>query len=475
MARFKLLSVLAAFVVATACRGSMVGMVVGRSGRVVVEKPAGRFAVDGFIRVDVGDGLQTTEEGGQLLLFDNTRAHLLPGSTYRVGRSGVFKRLAHGCVLAHQYRQAYGGDEVTGGAVATARAVGALRLAREAYVLRPGQGWTAVGDDTPVCVNDFVHVRDCGGVRLELASGAVCHLTGPAQAYVNGAGVELEVGRMLVNAASVQDGVNIGTPTADVERARTLFGLAVADGLTRVRTYGGRLQLSNRYGRRRETTTLSGVCQGTVDGRGDVARTQELVSAEAARDVVAQVLEALNDARPDGYHERIARATEALGNAVAQARTHVELARLTPEVGSSERDADEEPNVTASTDDWKSEVEGYFDNHRSAGNAVTPVDDGGGAANDEPLDGGGTSSDDVVDRARDEWQPTPVLTGEPDRKPSTANNAAVEPATTTNTRTVTPATTRTKTRTGATVRSSTRATTTAADAANVKLVDFEFR
>ncbi len=351
---------------ASLAQASMVGMVVGRSGNVIVEKKVGgSFSVDGFVRVDVGDKVVTKDEGGQLLLFDNTRAQLLPGAKYRVGRSGVFKRLSRGCVLAHQYRRHFpaAGEALT--PHESSPIVGTLRLGKAVFVLRSGKQWIEARGEFNVHINDIIHVREGGGVRLELAKGGIVHFTGPAQGYLNGRGLELEVGKVLVNSTSAPVGLTVGTPTAEVAETRSLFGIAVAAGLTKVRSYGGKLNLANRYGRKKSNLRLTGLCQGAVDGNGNVTKSNQLVFGEVGREVVATILKAINDGETKNYHERIARATAALGKAMSKGRTEMELAKLNP-VGQENETPEDEYEEEEQEDDWKSEVSNYFDNFQAS-------------------------------------------------------------------------------------------------------------
>ena len=345
---------------------TMVGMVVGRNGNVVVEKDGNTFPVDGFICVDVGDRVMTKGEGGQLLLFDNSRAQLLPSAKYRVGRSGVFKKIARGCVLAHQYKRQF----PAGGPISPntqSPTVGTLRLGKGAFILRPGHQWKEVTGDEQVHINDIIHVQDGGGARLETTSGGIVHFTGPAQGYLNGRGLELEVGKILVNSASVAGGLTIGTPTAEAADTKSLFGMAVQSGVTKVRNYGGNVNLANRFGRRKNSLRMTGLCQGAVDEGGQVTKSERLVGGEDGRNIVATVLRAINDGSPKGYHERIAYATAALGKAIAEGKTQKELAKFNPEDNVKEGYGQED-GYEQEEDDWKSEVSNYFNNFQDSQN-----------------------------------------------------------------------------------------------------------
>ena len=371
---FVLAWTLATLLSASFAGATMVGMVVGRGGNVVVEKGGNSFPVDGFIRVDVGDKVKTKGEGGQLLLFDNTRAQLLPSANYQVGRSGVFKKLVRGCVLAHQYRRQFPANTPLSPHSLTPT-IGTLRLGKGAFILRSGQQWREVRSEEQVHINDIIHVQDGGGARLETTSGGIIHFTGPAQGYLNGRGLELEVGKILVNSASVSGGLTIGTPTAEAENTKSLFGMAVQAGVTKVRTYGGQVNLGNRFGRRKSSLRLSGLCQGAVDERGVVTKTERLVSGSIGREIVATVLRAINDGSVEGYHRRIAEATAALGRAIAEGKTQKELAKLNPqpeEANSYPKDEEYEEQE----DNWKSEVTTYFDNFQeSQSQAINPAPD----------------------------------------------------------------------------------------------------
>ena len=331
---------------------SMVGMLVGRGGRVLVQRGEDSpISVDGFLRVDLGDSISTNSGGGQLLLFDDSRAQLLPHSHYRVGRSALFKTLEKGCILSHQYRKHYPLKNPIKRAQES-QFVGKLLSCQKSHLLRAGESWRELEDSQKLRVNDIIHVLQGGGLRLEMNRGAIVHVTGPTRVYAKSKGLELEKGKILVNSLSIEHGVDIGTPTVELKGVEALFGIAVENGTSTVRNYGSPLLLNNRCGRRRRRVQLTGLRQAVVDEQGLIEKSRALLEGELAKDIAQGILEAINGGEAPNYHERIAKATNALGRALREQQNQTVEPNGDPI----------EPREEGGSESWDSDVSRYFEN-----------------------------------------------------------------------------------------------------------------
>lgn len=272
--------------------GIMAGVLTLHDGEATVRVPGSHGAkpVQGAARLGEGDLVTLRRGTATVTFFDNGRASLDAGATYRVGAFGLERMVGERTLLVHQFRERLSRQSLMTDHPLLASTIGTVVPVAETKVRRGGEvAWRLVTTPQPLLMNDQVWTGPRGAARLVGNDGSVAQLRDGTRVYVLGDGIELEAGGCLVNAPGKS--LRVRTPSVVVLAQRALFEVAQGQGAS-IRNFQGRIAAQNRPGKNGRARSLKLAAGQTVEVTvtGAMSRPARFTSDGDARQMAAAIV-----------------------------------------------------------------------------------------------------------------------------------------------------------------------------------------